>query len=239
MTKAIDTTALAELLAKHDANLVASLLAEVDLAAAIEKKGNNVELRKAAHRKNLAENNKIELAKVGDALKSLLPRGKKIAKSSDSVMEVGLTEDQAVEVMHAYTDGKLISEAQTSIQELIKTLVFRSMDLAAADSGEEFPEHTNMVLDVPETGKRFCREGAGRKEATVDFDALRAAVGPEVFAQITAQKVEITYKLDESALASAVLDNPDLLEQVRSAVLPGDWKSSRLMVRDIPVNEKE
>jgi hypothetical protein len=113
------------------------------------------------------------------------------------------------------------------------------MDLAFEESGEEFPEHANGFIDVPELGKRFCREGAGRKEATVDFKALRAAVGDELFAEITREKIEIKYELNEATLAAAVLANPDLLEQVRETVVPGDWKSPRLMVRDIPVNEKE
>lgn len=239
MTASIVPADLAALLKKHDASLVADLLAQVDAAAAIEKRGTNVELRKAAHRKNLAENNKIALAEVGDELKQLLPRGKRIAKKSDAIMDTGLSAEDAVEAMQAYLGGKLINEAQTAIQELIKTLVFRHMDLCAAEQGETFPEQTNMVIDVPETGKRFCREGAGRKDASFDLDKLREVVGDEVFESITIERVTVTREVNEAALSVAANANPALMELLREAVVPGDWKSPRLSIRDIPANEKE
>lgn len=231
--------AITELLAQHDADLVANILRQVDDAAAAVKKGTNVELRKAAHRKALKDNNAIELERVDAAQERMLPQGQTLAEQSDQIMAAGLDVEQAVVAMQSYVDGKLIAETQTAIQELVKTLVFRSMDLAAAEQGEEYPEHTNMVLDVPELGKRFCREGAGRKPATVDFEALRAAISPELFDQITTKKVEISYDLDQAALSAAVLETPGLLEIVRDAVVPGDWKSERLMVRDIPAHDKE
>jgi hypothetical protein len=238
MTKSISTTpSINDILkAVGNSTVLKDLLAQVDAAAAIEKKGNNVELRKAAHRKNLAQNNKIELAKVGDALKTMLPLGKKIAKKSDQIMDEGVTDEDAVEMMESYLAGKLVSEAQTAIQEMVKTLVFRAMDLSAAEQGEEFPEQTNMVLDVPELNKRFCREGVGRKEPELDQEKLIATIGEDLWNQIS---VAGPREISESKLAAAVVDNPELLEQVRSAVKPGDWKSPRLMVRDIPANEQE
>lgn len=237
MTKSLTRTEIAALLAKHDKNMVKDILAQVDAAAAIEKKGTNVELRKAAHRKALKENNAIELNKVTAAQDRMLPAGQQLASQSEQIMETGLDVEQAAVAMQSYLDGKLVAETQTAIQELVRTLVFRSMDLAAAEEGEEFPEQTNMVLDVPELGKRFCREGAGRKPASIDLDALRAAVGEELFAEITTEKVVVTREINEDALSVAVLANPELLEQVRDAVLPGDWKPARLMVRDIPAQE--
>ena len=90
---------LTSLLAKHDASLVADLLKQVDAAAAIEKKGTNVELRKAAHRKNLKENNSIELTKVAEAQDVILPHGAEIAAKSDAIMDRGFTEDEAAMAM--------------------------------------------------------------------------------------------------------------------------------------------
>ena len=235
MTKSLSRTEIAAILAKHDASLVADLLSQVDVASAIEKKGNNVELRKAATRKALAQNNKIEQTKVAEAHDVELSRGQRLAAASDSIMETGLDTEQALQAMEAYVSGKLVLETQTAIQDLVKSLVYRSMDLSLAEQGEEFPEQTNAVLDVPEMGKRFTREGCGRKPAEFDLDALRAAVGDEMFAQITAQKVEVV--VDHDALTAAVLADPSLLETVRNAVVPGEWKSPRLMVRDIPASD--
>ena len=50
---------------------------------------------------------------------------------------------------------------------------------------------------------------------------------------------QVVRVLDENKLIAAVGDNPALLEQVRSAVKAGDWKTPRLMIRDIPANEQE
>lgn len=234
MTKSLSRTEIAAILAKHDAGLVADLLAEVDGASAISKKGNNVELRKAGTRKALAENNKIVQTKVSEGADMMLAKGQRLAAAADSIMENGLDTEQAEQAMQAYVSGKLVVETQGAIQDLVKSLVYRSMDLQAEEQGEEFPEHTSMSLDVPELGKRFVREGCGRKDATIDIEALRAALSPEVFASITAEKVVVTRVIDEAALTAAVLENPALLENVRDAVVPGDWKSPRLMVRDIP-----
>ena len=235
--KNLSPAEIVAVLAQHDATLVKDLLAEVDVASAISKKGNNVELRKAGTRKALAENNKIVQTQVAEASDVMLSRGQRLAAAADSIMENGLDTEQAFQAMQAYVSGKLVVETQASIQDLVKSLVYRSMDLSMAEQGEEFPEQTNAVLDVPELGKRFSREGAGRKAATFDLEALRAAVGDEVFEKITAEKVVVTREVDEAALTAAVLADPSLLETVRDAVVPGDWKTTRLIVRDIPASD--
>lgn len=235
MTKALSPASITALLNQVQGNILSDLLAEVDTAAAIEKKGSNVGLRKAAHRTALAENNKIELAKVAEAAADHLPVGKEVVSFADEAIESGLDEKQAVVVMKSVLGGKLLGESIDALYELSKQMVFRSMDIAFAE--EEFPEHTNGVLDVPELGKRFCREAAGRKPATLDEKKLVELIGEELFSEITTEVV--TRKVDPEKLAAAALANPTLLEQVRSAVKPGDWKSPRLMVRDIPADEKE
>ena len=71
---------------------------------------------------------------------------------------------------------------------------------------------------------------------------LRAAVGEEIWESISSEEVipeQVVRVLDENKLIAAVGDNPALLEQVRSAVKAGDWKTPRLMIRDIPANEQE
>jgi hypothetical protein len=244
MTKALPTTALSTdeivaLLKKHDKNVVKNILKQVDTAAALEKRGNNVELRKAAMQKAVAESNSVAIAEFTAATDKIVPLGQELAADSDEIIAGGLNEEQVVTAMNLFLSVKLATEGADAMKDMVRNMVFRSMDLAAAEEGEEFPEHTNMVMDVPEIGKRFCREGAGRKDAEFDMDKLRAAVGDEVFFAITAEKVEVTRVVDDQALSVAILANPQLMEQMRDAVKPGDWKSARLMVRDIPANEKE
>lgn len=237
MTKAISTAKLVEMLKKHDKSVVSDLLKQVDLASALSKKGSNVELRKKAVLQSLEQNNDLALAELSDALDALIPLGQELTKQADEIIAQGLDEEQVVTAMNLYLKVKMSIEGADAMKDMIRNMVFSSMDKAAAELGEEFPEATNMVMDVPELGKRFCREGAGRKEAEFDIDKLRAVVGDELFDKITVAKV--TYKVDESALSAAILANPGLMEELRDAIKPGDWKSPRLMVRDIPANEEE
>lgn len=239
MANALATTDITALLDRAEGSLIADLLSQANEADAIEKRGNNAAIRKAATRKALAENNKIVQTRVSESGDVALARGQRLAAASDSIMEIGLDSEQVEQAMEAHLSSKLVTESLGAIQDLVRSLVFRSMDLAAAEQGEEFPEHTNMVMDVPSLGKRFAREGAGRKPAEVDLAALRESLGDEVFFAVTAEKVVVTRVVDTEALSAAVVSDPSLLEKVRSAVVPGDWKSPRLMIRDIPANEKE
>ena len=239
MTKALSTNDIVALLKKHDKNVVKSILKQADAAAAQEKSGNNVELRKAAMRKALKDSNNIVLTKYIEAANDLIPLGQELSTEGDEIIANGLNEEQVVVAMNLFLKVKLATEGADAMKDMVRSMVFRSMDLAAAEQGEEFPEHTNMEMDVPEIGKRFCREGAGRKEAEFDMKKLRALIGDEVFFAITTEKVEVTRVVDDQALSVAILANPELMEKMRDAVYPGEWKSARLMVRDMPANEKE
>jgi hypothetical protein len=239
-SKALAIAALSDALSKKDTGYIANLLAQVDAdILQTQKQGNNVETRKAAIRKALADANKKAVADHLKAFKNVPAQAQAIAAFAPEAAERGLDEDEAVVVMRQVLDIKLAKEMADAAYEAAKALVFGSMNLAFAEDGEEFPEHTNGVIDVPELGKRFCREGAGRKDANIDLAALAELVGEEVFAKITAEKVTVTRVIDEDALAAAVNETPELLEQVRAAVKPGDWKTPRLWVRDIPASEIE
>ena len=239
-SKALAKAALAEILPQKGNGYIADILAAADAAALqTQKLGNNVETRKAAIRKALADANKKAVADHVKACKNLPAQAAEVALRGDEIAENGMSDEDAVLTMRQALDIKLAKELADASYEAIKALVYRSMDLAFAEAGEEFPEHTNGYIDVPELGKRFCREGAGRKEATLDDAKLAELLGEELFAAVTTEKVVVTRVVDEDKLAAAVADNPALLEQVRAAVKPGDWKSPRFWVRDIPANEIE
>ena len=244
MTKSLATTAdLTALLATDEDGFVASIVAiEAEKALQTEKVGDNAGIRKAAIRKAMVSADKKAVADHVAAMNAQADLFKKVAALTEEISENGATTDQAVLLMSMITGGKMGAEMIAAAYELGKELVFRSMDQAFAEAGEEFPEHTNGALDVPELGKRFCREGAGRKDSSLDEDKLRELVGEEVWAQITREEVipaTTVRKIDEAALIAAAADNPALLEDVRAAVKVGDWKSPRLMIRNIPATEKE
>lgn len=241
----ITTTSAASLLASLD-GYVAQIVAEKEAEAlATEKRGSNVETRKAALMTALVKANKkvkgssADLAPAATAAKSLPAKSKAIAAFVESATETGLTEEQAVVLLDQMLDAKMVKELIDATYDAAKQAVFASMTLSAEESGEEFPEHTNMVLDVPELGKRFCREGAGRKPAGIDEAKLAELLGAEGWEAVTTEQTMVVRTIDEAKLAAMVVENPALLEQVRAAVVPGDWKTPRLMIRDIPANEKE
>jgi hypothetical protein len=245
MTKALTPTDAAALVASLD-GYVAQIVAEKEAEAlATEKRGSNVETRKAALMTALVKANKkvkggsADIAPAATAAKALPAKSKALASFVESAIETGLTEEQAVVLLDQMLDAKLVKELIDATYDAAKQAVFASMTMAATESGEEFPEHTNMVLDVPEMGKRFCREGAGRKPAVLDEAKLAELVGADVWEAITTEQTLVVRQIDEAKLTAAVADNPALLEQVREAVNPGDWKTPRLMIRDIPANEKE
>lgn len=248
MTNAITPTDASALVAALD-GYVAQIVADVDAKAlATEKRGSNVETRKAAHLAALVKANKKvkgcadDLAPTSATIKAFPAKARAIAAFIEAAMEEGLTDEQAVLVMSEALDIKLIKEFVDATYDAAKAAVYRTMDAAAEEAGEEFPSQTAMVLDVPELGKRFCREGVGRKPATLDEEKLAELVGQEVWEQITTEQVipaTVVRVIDEAKLAAAVNENNALLEQVREAVIPGDWKTPRLMIRDIPATEKE
>lgn len=248
MTKSIAPSDASALIASLD-GYVAQIVADVDAKKlATEKVGSNIETRKAAHIAALVKANKkvkgssTDLAPTGAALKGFVAKAKAMAAFVEAAVEAGLDEEQAVVAMSVVLDGKLINEFVAATYDAAKEAVFASMNAAAAEAGEEFPAQTAMVLDVPETGKRFCREGVGRKPASLDEEKLAELVGEQVWEQITTEQVipaTVVRVIDEAKLAAAVSENNALLEQVREAVIPGDWKTPRLMIRDIPANEKK
>ena len=240
MSKAISVSDLASLLAAAKTGYIAEILAEEEKKAlAVEKAGSNAATRKANIVKALVKATKKvkgcteDLAPAAQAVRSLLPESKVVAPIVERAVESGegLNDEEIVLVAKQVIDGKLVKELVDATYDAAKAAIFRTMDLVAEEAGEEFPEHTTVEIEVPELGKRLVREGAGRKEATLDEEALRAIVGEEVWQEITSEHV--VRAVDEEKLAKAAVKNKALLEQVREATVAGGWKSPRLMVRDI------
>lgn len=245
-SKAVSVSDLADLLAAAKTGYIAEILAEEESKAlATEKRGSNVGTRKAALVAALIKATKKvkgcteDLAPAAEAVKRLVPESKVVAPIAEAVVQEQreLTPEEAVLVAKQIIDGKAVKELVDATYDAAKQAVFTTLNVVFAEEGEAYPEHTNGYLDVPELGKRLCREGAGRKEATLDEERLREIVGEDVWVEITTAHVVRT--VDEDKLAQAVLADPDLLERVREATETGGWKSPRLTVRDIPAEDAE
>jgi hypothetical protein len=229
---------LTALLDAAKGGFVDAIIAEQDKKALqVSKVGSNVETRKAAWRAAAVKAGKKAIAPVLKAAEQQPKLAKLVAViATDSDAHV-LDEQEVVLVAEQILAGKLLEEWIKATYETAKGLVFGSLDAEFAAQGEEFPQHIDGYIDVPELGKRLVREGTGRKDSTLDEDKLRELIGEDAFNAIS---VEVTSRqIDETLLAAAAAENPALLEDVRAAVKVGDWKSPRLMIRDIPADEKE
>lgn len=250
MTKAIDITKVTSAIIAAEGGLVDSILAqEAAKAVSVEKTGSNAATRKknqiAAMVKAVkkVKGSADDLSPTTKALQGLRAKAMSIVASVSRKAEgEGLTSEEALVAMAATVDGKLVNEMIAATYDATKAAVFTTLDNMAAAQGAEVPAAVNISLDVPEMGKRFSREGAGFGDSTLDEEALRDLVGDEVWAAITVEEVipaVVVRKIDEAALIAAATKNPGLLEDVRSAVKPGAFKPGKLMIRDIPVDEKE
>lgn len=248
MTKAIETTTQSLLNASEGA-LVTSIIAAADSAALeTQKQGANVEKRKAAQLAALAKANKkakdsaSDLAPTTKAVHGLPGKSKALVAVLDKIGENGtLSAEDAVLVMSQVLDGKLVKELIDATYEAARESVYRTMNAALAAEGVDFPEHTAADLDVPELGKRFSRQGGGRKDASFDEEALRAILGEEAWAAVTTEEVipaQTVQVVDNAKLSAYLNAHPAMIEQVRDAVVPGDWKPVRLVIKDIPEEKK-
>jgi hypothetical protein len=243
-SKSISVSDLASLIASARTGYIAEILAEEEAKAlAVEKSGSNAATRKANLVKALVKATKKvkgcteDLAPAAQAVRDFLPESKVVAPIVERVVETGngLDDEEIVLVAKQVVDGKQVKELVDATYDAAKAAIFRTMDLVAEEAGEEFPEHTNVEIEVVELGKKLVREGAGRKDASLDEELLRDIVGEDVWSEITSEHV--VRVVDEEKLAKAALKHGDLLEQVREATRAGGWKSPRLMVRDITPNE--
>lgn len=218
------------------------LVAAEDRKALVRQaNGTNAETRKAAWRKALAVKDTKVLQKIRGAFRRYMLEADAVAEIATAEAHA-LDEVEAKAIMEQVLDGKSAKEFIEATYEQAKRLVFASLDIQFAETGEEFPEQTNGWIDVPELGKRFCREGAGRKDPELDEDKLRALVGEEVWEQITVEEVipaQTVRKLDLDLLMGKAKTRTSLLEDLRASLKVGDWKNPRLMVRDIPADEEE
>ena len=112
-------------------------------------------------------------------------------------------------------------------------------DLSALDPGDE----TTPVEQVP--GKltsdrhrvQFSREGGKRKTPTLDWEKLKATMGEARFRDALCEATEVPahtqYTPTEDKLMSALNAQEITLEDVRDAIIPGDWQTPRFVIRKV------
>lgn len=236
---AIVETDLVRLLESHEGNYADAykqLVADEQARALANASRSTVESRKSAWKVAVAKLDRQRLSKASTLLGKYVAnvrRNAEITASDPHVLDTG----EAYDLMAELLDVKSIKEFVDARYEEIRRTVFASMTEDFAKQGEEYPEHVSGSIEVPELGKRFAREGTGRKDPQLDEDKLRKLLGDELWNQVTIEEVipeQRVRKLDIDLLMQKARRAPSILEHLRSALKVGDWKSPRFVVRDIP-----
>ena len=201
-----------------------------DAAAVEPKKKSNLAKRKAAFVEAVAKSDRKVLARLRKGMREYVSAMADVEMTEPRE----LTRDEASALMREIVTRTEIDEFLESRKDTIKSLVFASIEEALRMKGVEEPEAHSGALYVPELGKVFKKEGAGYKPAQIDQKALKALLGDDaakVFREETIPAKTVTV-LDEESLGKLIMDKPEVLETVRQALIPGELKSARFVIRD-------
>lgn len=142
-----------------------------------------------------------------------------------------LTPTQSKALMEEDVLRREIADLIEARKETIKELVFRAITEEAAEAGAEDPELTNGEIVVEELGRRFSREGAGYSAPTFNLKTLKTALGDDAAAVIKTE-TKVVESVDEDALNSLLAGNPELIENVRAAMVPGKVRKGSFYNRE-------
>jgi len=148
-----------------------------------------------------------------------------------------MSHEQAVALMGEYLDERDIEELLAVRKAMIKEAVFSHLD----EMGE--PD-VNGKIPVPELGKKFCREGTGRGTPAVDEHRLQMLLGQR-WVQVCVEEVEparyvperIEYRFSIEKVLDMARHDPEILEALRSCLVPGAPKTPKMVIRDLTSEE--
>jgi hypothetical protein len=149
--------------------------------------------------------------------------------------ELVLDEGHAYTLMSQALGVRDIKEFMDVCHGRVKEYLFDHLNAIYAEQGLEDPENTNGSLEVPALGMKFCREGTGVTDPSVNDTLLKKALGSrweEVY-DIEVIPEQRVYTLNTEALWDMVKNDPDLMEAVRGALEPGVPKNGRMVIRNM------
>ena len=160
-----------------------------------------------------------------------------IDRLPDGTLDVSSLDEN--QLMEEYISYEKINAFIGARRDLVKELVFEKINQNIIDSGvetENGPENENGFIAVDELGKKFCREGAGVGNPTIDEDKLAEFLPEEVRDKVFKKKVipeHVEFELDEDALMDYVSSEPESIGLIKQALNPGKLRSPRFVVRDL------
>lgn len=149
-----------------------------------------------------------------------------------------LTHEQLVYLMRRHTDTKAIEELAKVVYGGLKRIIFEAITakVARENPDEKFPEYVSDSIDVPEMGKRFCREGAGRMTPLLDQDELRRQLGEDLWARCC-ETIDVPAhtetKFSEVLLKAEILRDHSLMPKLAACLIPAGWKAGSYTTKPI------
>lgn len=230
-------TQLAQALKVTNSAALQALIDTPRTDAAKKKDRTTVAQRKEKLRQSLEAYDVDRLLELQETMSSFIDLiSKPLATNGQRVMDG----TQANEMMKRFLDQREIDELTTVVRDLVREAVFGHIDALLESEGIEDPEAHNGVLEVPEFGKKFSREGAGYGTPDFDLPRLRGLLGErwaeivdvqDVPEQIIPAHTEEVFSLDK-ALKLSQRDTA-VMEILRDCLIPGALKTARLWVRDL------
>lgn len=141
---------------------------------------------------------------------------------------------EAKSLMQEYLRLETIAEFMDVRRATMKLLVFAHLD-ETVGPGE------NGAIVVTELGKQFKREGAGQGDPSLDMEELERLLGPDMEGlydvvefpeEIIPAHTERVFS--EARLIAMVQNQPEKMEALKEAILPGKVKTPKFIVRNLP-----
>lgn len=136
-----------------------------------------------------------------------------------------------------YQDYEKILAVLEAERDRIRKLIYAHFD-ATLEGDETTPvEQVPGKLTSDRHRVQFSREGGKRKTPTLDWEKLKATMGEARFRDALCEATEVPahtqYTPTEDKLMSALNAQEITLEDVRDAIIPGDWQTPRFVIRKV------
>ncbi len=230
---------MADIVPSNNSEEIARLISEVrpEVVVPQSDSGSTIASRKLQLRQALEDydvDRLLELQQTMTAFVDLVTNSALTDKEASPVLDG----EKAKDLMQRYLDQREIDEFISTVKEMIRGMVFSHMDATLAASGKPDPANTNATLEVPELGRKFCREGAGYKDPSLDEARLQELLGERwdsVCDEIDIPEQIIPAHKDKVLSISKVLHlgrkDPAVMEIIRACIIPGVPKPPRFTVK--------
>lgn len=151
-----------------------------------------------------------------------------------------LNSTQRVQMMRCVLMTKDIKEFLDVYHNWVRSAVFSVVTEMNEKKGVKDPEHATGSIEVPELGKRFAKNGGGRKDPSLDEEKLKTLLGSQwvdacevefVPAQVIPEHTELRFSIEK--VMKLAENDLTILEKIKECLTPGDWKSNSFAVYNL------